>query len=128
MQQLVQEALDGGALGFSTNRNPRHMREDGKPVASRLADDVELFALCDVLGAANSGVIETILGLTKLEHFAWYDELARRTGRPILWQSLQHRWSDPNQWRQQLDRVAAIFGNGYQTYGLANTVPIVRTS
>ena len=50
MQALVRDALDAGALGFSTNRNERHMREDGKPVASRLADDDELFALCDVLG------------------------------------------------------------------------------
>ena len=37
MKGLVRDAMDAGALGFSTNRNERHMREDGKPVASRLA-------------------------------------------------------------------------------------------
>src|SRR5439155_1584504 len=93
MQALVGAALDAGALGLSTNRNERHMREDGKPVASRLADDAELFALCDVLAEANAGVIETINGLNRLEHLAWYDALARRTGRPIIWQNIQHRWS-----------------------------------
>ncbi|MBV8083634.1 MAG: amidohydrolase family protein, partial [Chloroflexi bacterium] len=42
MRGLVREAMEAGAVGFSTNRNPRHMREDGKPVASRLADDGEV--------------------------------------------------------------------------------------
>lgn len=126
MRRLVLEAMESGALGFSTNRNERHMREDGKPVGSRLADDEELLALCQVPGELNSGVIETILGLNKIEHFKFYDRLARLTGRPILWQSLQHRWAEPNLWREQLDAVAPIFKNGYQAYGLSHTVPLVR--
>ena len=36
MKQLVREAMEGGAIGFSTNRNERHMREDGKPVQAGL--------------------------------------------------------------------------------------------
>jgi N-acyl-D-aspartate/D-glutamate deacylase len=126
MKALVLEAMESGALGISTNRNERHMREDGKPVASRLATDEELFALCQVLSDLNSGVIETILGLNKIEHFKFYHRLARVTGRPILWQSLQHRWTEPNLWREQLDAVAPIFADGYQAYGLSHTVPLVR--
>jgi N-acyl-D-amino-acid deacylase len=126
MRGLVLEAMEGGALGISTNRNERHMREDGKPVASRLADDEEFFALCDVLAERNGGVIETILGRNKIEHFRWYHELARRTQRPVLWQSLQHRWAEPNLWREQLDAVEPIFKSGYQAYGLSHTVPLVR--
>ena len=126
MRQQVVAAMEGGALGISTNRNERHMREDGKPVASRLADDEELFALCDVLGDGNGGVIETILGRNKVEHFEFYHRLARRTQRPILWQSLQHRWAEPNLWREQLDKVEPIFRDGYRAYGLTHTVPLVR--
>ena len=126
MRGLVLEAMEGGALGMSTNRNERHMREDGKPVSSRLADDEELFGLCDVLADRNAGVIETILGRNKLEHFDFYRALAQRTQRPILWQSLQHRWAEPNLWREQLDAVERIFRAGYQTYGLTHTVPLVR--
>jgi N-acyl-D-aspartate/D-glutamate deacylase len=126
MKNLVLDAMEGGALGMSTNRNDRHMREDGKPVSSRLADDDEFFALCDVLGERNAGVIETILGRNKVEHFEWYYELAKRTQRPILWQSLQHRWSEPNLWREQLEAVEPIFKAGYQAYGLTHTVPLVR--
>ncbi|MGE5305619.1 MAG: N-acyl-D-amino-acid deacylase family protein [Alphaproteobacteria bacterium] len=126
MRGLVLEAMEGGALGMSTNRNERHMREDGKPVSSRLADDDELFALCDVLADRNAGVIETILGRNRIEHFDFYRALAQRTQRPILWQSLQHRWAEPNLWREQLDAVEGIFRAGYQTYGLTHTVPLVR--
>jgi N-acyl-D-aspartate/D-glutamate deacylase len=126
MRALVLEAMEGGALGISTNRNERHMREDGKPVASRLADDEELFGICDVLAERNAGVIETILGRNKIEHFAFYRTLAERTQRPILWQSLQHRWAEPNLWREQLDAVEPIFRDGYQAYGLSHTVPLVR--
>jgi N-acyl-D-aspartate/D-glutamate deacylase len=126
MRGLVLEAMEGGALGISTNRNERHMREDGKPVASRLADDEEFFALCDVLAERNGGVIETILGRNKIEHFKWYHELAKRTQRPVLWQSLQHRWAEPNLWREQLNAVEPIFKAGYQAYGLSHTVPLVR--
>ena len=126
MRSLVLDAMEGGALGMSTNRNDRHMREDGKPVASRLADDEEFFALSDVLAERNAGVIETILGRNKIEHFKWYHELARRTQRPVLWQSLQHRWVEPNLWREQLAAVEPIFKAGYQAYGLSHTVPLVR--
>src|SRR5215471_7494294 len=126
MRALVLEAMEGGALGISTNRNERHMREDGKPVASRLADDEELFVLCDVLAERNAGVIETILGRNKIEHFEFYYDLARRTQRPVLWQSLQHRWVEPNLWREQLDAVEPIFRAGYRAYGLSHTVPLVR--
>jgi N-acyl-D-amino-acid deacylase len=126
MRRHVLEAMESGALGFSTNRNERHMREDGKPVGSRLATDEEFFALCQVLSELNSGIIETILGLNKVEHFEFYARVARTTGRPVLWQSLQHRWAEPELWRKQLDAVAPIFEEGYQAYGLSHTVPLVR--
>src|SRR4029453_5436868 len=65
MQQLVREGMEAGAFGFSTNRNERHMREDGKPVPSRMADIEELLSLCDPLGDLNAGVIQSTLGQYK---------------------------------------------------------------
>jgi N-acyl-D-amino-acid deacylase len=126
MQALVRAAIQAGALGFSTNRNERHMREDGKPVASRLANEDEYFALCDVLGELNAGILQVTLGLQRLEQIPWFDRLARRTGRPVVWQSILHRWNAPNFWREQLDALAPTFRAGYRAYGLTNTVPIVN--
>ena len=126
MRALVAEALEGGALGISTNRNERHFREDGKPVSSRLATEEEFNALCDVLGDYSTGVIETIVGLHSVARIDWYEALARRTSRPVIWQSVLHRWAQPDLWHQQLDRVAQVFRDGYRAYGLTNTVPIVQ--
>lgn len=127
MCHVVRESMVGGAIGFSTNRNVRHLREDGKPIASRFASDDEVFALCDVLGELGTGLIQTIVGLHQPEFVDWYDALVRRTGRPLTWQNVVHRWDQPNLWREQLDAVAPIFRDGYIAYGLANTVPIIRT-
>jgi N-acyl-D-aspartate/D-glutamate deacylase len=126
MRGLVADAFRAGAVGFSTNRNSRHIREDGRPVASRLANDEELFALCDVLGELNSGVVQTILGLSDVGQLDWYEDIARRTGRPLTWQSVHHRWVEPELWRQQLERVARTFAAGHRTFGLSNACPVVR--
>ena len=113
------EALQGGALGLSTNRNDRHMREDGKPVASRLADDAELFALCDVLREPTAGVIETVLGLHHVDAPAPGTTRSRAArGRPIIWQSVLHRWAEPDLWREQLTASRRTFRDGYRAYGL----------
>lgn len=127
MKQVVGEAMAGGAIGFSTNRNDRHMREDGKPVPSRLAEDEELFQLCDALGELSAGVIQINEGQVKIaKHFALYDELARRTQRPIVWQILRYIPSRPNLWKEQLDAVAPIFQSGQRAYGACSTMPTVR--
>lgn len=127
MKHLVREAMEGGAIGFSTNRNDRHMREDGKPVPSRLAEDEELFQLCDALGEINAGVIQINEGQPKIaKHFALYDHVARRTQRPIVWQILRYISSRPNLWKEQLDAVAAIFRSGHRAYGASSTTPTVR--
>jgi N-acyl-D-amino-acid deacylase len=126
MREAVGEAMKAGAFGFSTNRNERHMREDGLPVPSRLADDQELFALCEVVSQSNSGVIQMNMGRHCVEQIPQYDELARRTRRPIVWQSVQYKESEPELWQNQLRGIAETFRAGYQAYGLTHTVPLMR--
>ena len=126
MKQAVAEAMKGGALGFSTNRNERHMREDGKPIPSRLADDEEFFSLCDALGEMNAGVIQSNLGQYTRKHFVTYDRLVRRTGRPSVGQTVVHRTNAPDRWKEQLDAVAPTFRDGYLPYLRTHTVPNFR--
>jgi N-acyl-D-aspartate/D-glutamate deacylase len=126
MREAVGEAMRAGSFGLSTNRNERHMREDGLPVPSRLADDEELFALCDVASGLNSGVIQMNMGRHCVEQIPQYDELARRTRRPIVWQSVQYKESEPELWKKMLDGIDKTFRAGYQAYGLTHTVPLMR--
>lgn len=126
MRNAVGEAMRAGSFGLSTNRNERHMREDGLPVPSRLADDNELFALCEVVSQSNAGVIQMNMGRHCVEQIPQYDELARRARRPIVWQSVQYKESEPELWQNMLSGIAKTFAAGYQAYGLTHTVPLMR--
>src|SRR5687768_2644879 len=110
MKQLVRQGMEAGAVGFSTNQNPRHIREDRKPVASRLASDEELGTLLDVLGEMNSGVVQLSGGGADARgRIAYAAGMARRTGRPVLWQSINHSWSRPNFWQEMLANTQPVF-------------------
>ena len=110
MKQLVRQGMEAGAVGFSTNQNPRHIREDRKPVASRLASDEELGSLLDVLGEMNAGVVQLSGGgADSRGRIAYAAQMARRTGRPVLWQSISHSWSRPNHWQEMLANTQRVF-------------------
>ncbi len=59
MCELVDEAMDAGALGFSTSRTLLHRTPDGRPIPGTFADDEELYAFGDVLGKHERGVFES---------------------------------------------------------------------
>jgi N-acyl-D-aspartate/D-glutamate deacylase len=110
MKELVREGMEAGAVGFSTNQNPRHIREDKKPVASRLASDEELSALLDVLGEMNAGVVQLSGGgADSRGRIAYAAAMARRTGRPVVWQSISHSWTRPTHWREMLNQTERVF-------------------
>jgi N-acyl-D-aspartate/D-glutamate deacylase len=125
MRALVRQGLEAGAVGFSTNQNERHIREDRKPVASRLASDEELGALLDVLGEMNRGVIQLSGGGADARgRIAYAAAMARRTGRPVLWQSISHSWSRPDHWRGMLDSTAKVFNEeGLPIYAMTQAKP-----
>jgi N-acyl-D-aspartate/D-glutamate deacylase len=113
-----------GAFGFSTNMNDRHFREDGKPIPSRLAAREEVDRLCGVVGECQRGVVQfSHGGFRSAEHMDWYNDVARATGRPLIWQSILHRWADPNMWRWQLEQTAESFKRGAPAYPITNARP-----
>jgi len=125
MKQLVRQGMEAGAVGFSTNQNPRHIREDRKPVASRLASDEELGTLLDVLGEMNSGVVQLSGGGADARgRIAYAADMARRTGRPVLWQSINHSWSRPNFWQEMLANTQRVFKEeGLPIYAMTQAKP-----
>ena len=58
MKQVLSEAVQAGAMGFSTTRSPAHKTSDGDPVPSRLADWNEVCELVMELGKINRGAVE----------------------------------------------------------------------
>jgi N-acyl-D-amino-acid deacylase len=124
MKRVLKESVLAGAIGFSTNRNPVHMRTDGRPIASRLADDRELFALAGVLGELNRGSIQISIGtlgiaVPEKKGVELFKRLAS-AGRPVVWQAIAHRWDKPDQWRELLDLAQETLGAGVPSFPLCN--------
>jgi N-acyl-D-aspartate/D-glutamate deacylase len=91
MRALVAEAIDAGALGFSTSRTALHRVPDGRVVPGTHADPRELLAIAEVMGERKRGVFEAALALGERGadgerrtqgEVAMLGELSRRTGRP----------------------------------------------
>ena len=58
MQRVVKEAVNTGAIGFSTSRTFNHITADDRPVASRLASWDEVRAIVNAVGETGKGVFE----------------------------------------------------------------------
>ncbi len=58
MARIVQEAIEAGALGFSTSRTEGHRAIDGEPVPGTYAAEDELFGLGRAMAAGGRAVFE----------------------------------------------------------------------
>ena len=58
MKQQVREAIQAGALGFTTSRTRNHQTPQRQPVASRLANWDEVRELVGVMGELGAGIFE----------------------------------------------------------------------
>jgi N-acyl-D-aspartate/D-glutamate deacylase len=118
MRGIVRQGMRDGALGFTTNHNPNHLNEDGKPIPSVAAPEEEVLALSGVLGELGAGVIQTSGGGTKqvIPNYEMSKKVAAHSGRPVVWLTISHRWSEPDTWREYLDMTEKGFAEGYRAY------------
>src|SRR5262249_49142629 len=78
MQQVVADAMAGGAIGFASSSSPTHNGDGGRPVPSRVSDLAELEALLGPVRAAGKGVVALLPGGV-ISHYELFD-LQRRIG------------------------------------------------
>ena len=94
MRQIVGEAMDAGAIGFSTSHAASHVGAYGRPVPSRLAELSEIWTLAAELGHRGIGLVEATWGPDLfVEEFA---RLAKDIDRPVSWAAIMatHRTPD----------------------------------
>jgi N-acyl-D-aspartate/D-glutamate deacylase len=125
MKEILKEGVRAGAIGFSTNQNPVHMFADGRPIPSRLATNEEIIELACALGEINKGVVQISRGslgvsVPTMETVKLFEEISSKSGRPVIWQSIAHRWDKPNEWRELLDLAEQSLAKGIQSYPLCN--------
>jgi N-acyl-D-aspartate/D-glutamate deacylase len=122
MRAIVVEAMSAGAIGFATSTSPAHNGDGGIPMPSRLADDAELFALTGALGEAGRGVFMlTKGGQTKIE---FLEEIAARSGRPVVVAALLHNSTNPDAVFRDLDLIGAARGRGRRLVGAISCCPL----
>ena len=120
MAAVMAEALDGGALGFSTSRSFLHTVPDGTPLPGTFALPAELAGIAGALAARNSGVIEVVPRIGERDgaarenstaEMAWMEEVSRASGRPLTFAITQ---SDrrPGLWAWVMEQVTAARQRG----------------
>ena len=86
MRRIVGEAMDAGAIGFSTSHAASHVGAYGKPIPSRLAELSEIWTLAGELGRRGVGVVEATWGPDLfVDEFA---SLAKEIDRPVSWAAI----------------------------------------
>ena len=119
MKAIVAEAIEVGAIGFSTSRSASHLGAYGKPVPSRAAALSEIWALAGALGEAGRGTIEATWGPDLfVDEFA---RLADDIGRPVSWAAIMAGRNQPG----YSDSVAARIEVGGNVHPQVACRPIV---
>jgi N-acyl-D-amino-acid deacylase len=101
MRQLLREAMQAGAFGFSTTTSRNHTGYGARPLACRNASQEELAALCHALRDVGRGTIEIVLNSAGMHPIDEADLetlrlLSHASGRPVTWLSLFARPGEPD--------------------------------
>ena len=136
MKQIVAEAIDAGALGFSTSRTIGHRDIRGRIIPGTHAAKEEMMAFADVLKDAGKGVFELIPAGTigDLEHMGGEQttyqeeldllaEVSKRANCPVTFTLVQNM-DDPKLWKHVLETVEGYNKSGTRLHPQVSSRPI----
>jgi len=116
MSALVKEALEAGALGFSTSRTDLHKAIDGRHVPGTYAARDELFGIGKALKDTGKGVFQMATDHHRVpEELPWMRDLALEMKRPVMF-NLSQIDQDPELWRQGLRLLEEVAETGAPVY------------
>ena len=113
MRRLATEAMEAGAIGFSTSRTRNHKTATGAPTPSLVAEADELLEIARGLGDAGAGVLQVISDLhpdAQAEMDMMF-AMMEVSGRPLS-MSLAQNHRRPEGWRRTLGAIERAAGRG----------------
>src|SRR5947208_2463726 len=112
MARLAGEAVDAGALGFTTSRTRNHRTSRGDWTPTLTAAGSELAGIAEGLGAVGKGVLQVVSDFTDpREELSTLLGMAESSGRPLSI-SLSQVPTKPEGWRSLLDAISAANERG----------------
>ena len=105
MSRIVRDAMQAGAMGFSTSRTFFHRSSDGNSTPSFEAAEDELMAMALALKDSGKGVMQLISDFDEpATTFALLRRLVERSGRPLTVSLLEGTYGPMTlRWREILD-------------------------
>jgi N-acyl-D-amino-acid deacylase len=124
MTMLVKQAVEAGALGFSTSRSLNHKASDGTLTPSYSAASDELASIATGLGETGRGVLQFISDFDDVDsEFAIARRMVRESGRPLSMSLIQFPHV-PDRWRLVLNRIEEANQDGLDIKGQVCGRPI----
>jgi N-acyl-D-aspartate/D-glutamate deacylase len=117
MADLARQAVEAGALGFTTSRTLNHRSSLGEPTPTLRAEADELVGISQALGAAGKGVLQVVTDFIDLDgEIDLFHAMAAESGRPIS-VSIAQSPRRPDDWKIELDRFSEATAAGVQMRG-----------
>lgn len=122
MAKLAREAIEAGALGFSTSRTLNHRTSKGELTPTLTAEADELVGIATAIGATGRGVLQVVSDFADVDgEFAIFRRMAQESGRPLSFTLLQTRTGT---WRRQLELLEAANADGVTMTGQVAPRPV----
>jgi N-acyl-D-amino-acid deacylase len=124
MSALARQAVEAGALGFSTSRSLNHKASDGTVTPSYAAASDELAAIAAGVGTLGRGVLQFISDFDDVDaEFRIARRMVEESGRPLSMSLIQFPHV-PDRWRLVLDRIEEANAEGVAIKGQVCGRPI----
>jgi N-acyl-D-aspartate/D-glutamate deacylase len=115
MARLAREAIEAGALGFTTSRTLNHRTSRGEYTPTLTAEADELIGIAQAIGQTGEGVLQVVSDFADLDaEFAIFRRMAETSGRPLSFSLVQVRGDG---WRRLLDLLSAANADGVKMTG-----------
>lgn len=117
MAALTEEALEAGAMGFSTSRTLNHRTAEGEPTPCYDAAEKELLGIAAALGKTGKGVLQFVTDFAMgTEEGEMLKRLSAKANRP-LYVSMAQAGPKPDMYRDLLDFLSASHKEGVDVNG-----------